>query len=166
MIFVSILVGVLFIALVGWVWYNDGFVEALLAFFVGGFVAFIFWILCMCGCSLLTTIIDPEVEVASTEATEIYALKDDSYCSRTYVNEELVYIYLYPTAQGQTVGTVKAKYAYIQPLPTGEMPTIVTNITTFKNPLANFFLFPPSNTYTLYLPDGAIIDNYYMVDLE
>ena len=168
MIFILIIAIAAFIAFMVWAIKED--IDCLFVDILGGLItSFLLCLALFLICSIFTSCINPETKTVRTESTEIYALKDtvgETYCARTCIDNELVYIYTYPTAQGITVGQIDADRTYIQPLPTGEMPTIVENIIAYKNPLATFFLLPPDNTYTLYVPDGTIANDIYSIDLE
>lgn len=168
MIFISIVVVTAFIAFMVWAIKKD--IDYLFVIILGDLItSFFLCLILFFICYIFTFCINPETKTVRTESTEIYALKDtvgETYCARTCIDDELVYIYTYPTAQGITVGQVDADRTYIQPLPTGEMPTIVKNIIAYKNPLATFFLLPPDNTYTLYVPDGTVANDIYSIDLE
>ena len=105
--------------------------------------------------------------------TELVALKDNfqvegsRFLFSSVVNEKLKYTYIYDTNMGMTTGSVDADKTYIEYIGEDEIPYIQTWIKRPKNTVfEKLFLSKEGTYYTIYLPEGSIIENAYEIDLE
>lgn len=111
--------------------------------------------------------------IVDHERTELIALKDGFHIEGTaflfssVANENLEYTYIYVESDlGLTTGTVKAKSAYIKYIDTDETPYIQKWEKRPKSNFINWLLCPGEYKYTIYLPQGSVIENVYEIDLE
>lgn len=104
--------------------------------------------------------------------TELVALKDNfqiegsAFLFSSVINEDLHYTYVYETDMGMTTKSVNSNKTYIKYIEANETPYIQT---WYVRPHSNFihcFFCPGYYRYTIYLPEGSVIENVYEVDLE
>lgn len=111
--------------------------------------------------------------IVDHERAELIALKDGFHIEGTaflfssVANENLEYTYIYEEpGLGLTTGTVKAKSAYIKYIDADETPYIQKWEKRPKSDFINWLLCPGEYKYTIYLPQGSVIENVYEIDLE
>lgn len=104
--------------------------------------------------------------------TELVALKDNfqvegsAFLFSSVVNEELKYTYIYDTEMGLTTNSISANYAYIKYVGEDETPYIQTWAKRPKSAIIKWLFYPEAVYYTIYLPEGSVIENVYEVDPE
>lgn len=107
------------------------------------------------------------------EDHELIALRDNfnieghGFLFSSYIDEDLYYVYLYEGPRGITSGKVKAENTYIKYLENeDETPYIIKYMEQHKNHFLNHLWFWGETYYTIYLPQGSVIENVYEVDLS
>ena len=114
--------------------------------------------LCIIECA------DPEVYSAEKVATYDIGAINDNYISQYYKDNGPCYSFLYSTDNGLKIETIDADDATI--VYTEEDPYIVVNNLRFVNPILNFLCGPWSTEYTIYIPEGSVIQDTYRINLE
>ena len=112
-----------------------------------------------------------DTEWVETNTTEIVALSDNVgvegqvYLRRGYIEDKLSYYYIVDTQFGLKADSVSADKCYIKY--TNDKPYMVTYKETIKNGFVRWAFGDISSTrYTIYLPEGSVITDYYEIDLE
>lgn len=111
------------------------------------------------------------IEWIETDTTELIALKDnisieDNFYLRCgYIEGSLFYCYIIDTPIGLKTECVPANKCYIKY--TNNKPYIVTYKSQIKNDFVRWAFGNISDTrYTIYLPEGSVISDYYGINLE
>lgn len=117
-----------------------------------------------------------EMKIVDTEKTEIVALADSSavegarYLTGGYVDEELVYYYMYQDGnKGFTQEKIDADNCYIKYIDKNEKPYLWTETKVPKNKVLEFFTsgLMTEEEYVFYLPKGSIVAiDTYEIDLK
>ena len=118
---------------------EDGIGSAFFLGFFGGFIGFLIGLLVVLfGCCMF------ESMPAESKAIE-------------YNEDEI---------RGITTNTVDADKTYIKYIDNSETPHIQKWSEVSKSKVFNWLFCPCTVRYTIYLPEGAVIENTYEVDLE
>lgn len=142
---------------------------------IAGFAGLLIGILIMiAGSAIWSACAEPDDwTIVDHERTDMIALKDGFHIEGTaflfssVVNENLEYTYIYEeSALGLTANTIKAKSAYIKYINADEIPYIQKWRSRPKSDLIYWLFCPGSYKYTIYLPQGSVIENAYEIDLE
>ena len=106
------------------------------------------------------------------DKTQLIALKDNfqvegtAFLFSSSVNDQLKYTYIYETPHGMTTKSINAGKCYIKYINKDECPYIQEWELRCKSDIL-YWLFVISETkYTIYLPEGSVIQNVYEVNLE
>ena len=115
-----------------------------------------------------------KVIVPTGERVELIALKDNmnihgqGFLFSSYIDEDLYYIYIYEDEnRGMTTNKIRADRAYVRYL-SDEFgtPYIEKFEETHKSDFLNWLWCWGGYGYTIYLPQGSVIENVYEIDLE
>ena len=151
----------------GWDWGNFAF-SFLVG--VGGFLGGMFICFMASGIFMETPIEDCVIKDKSN--IELIALKDgvqmegSAFLFSTVIDQELRYTYIYETEMGRTVGSVDADECYIKYLSKDETPYIKQWAVCPKSEIINWLFLCEYYRYTIYLPEGSVIENVYEIDLK
>ena len=153
---------------------EDGIGSAFFLGFFGGFIGFLIGLLVVLfGCSMFESMPAESKAIEYNEDVKLIALKDNfgtsgrGYLFSAYVKDELKYVYLYEDEiRGITTNTVDADKTYIKYIDNSETPHIKKWSEVSESKVFNWLFCPCTVRYTIYLPEGAIIENTYEVDLE
>lgn len=111
--------------------------------------------------------------IVDHERAELIALKDGFHIEGTaflfssIVNDNLEYTYIYEEPDlGLTANTVEAKSVYIKYINADKTPYTQKWESRPKSNLINWLFCPVAYKYTIYLPQGSVIENIYEIDLE
>lgn len=108
----------------------------------------------------------------SDEKIELVALKDNfqvegtAFLFSSTVNDELKYTYIYETDMGMTTKSLKANGCYIKYINDNETPYIQKWTVSHPSKFMNKMFFLPYDRYTIYLPEGSVIEEVYNIDIE
>ena len=108
----------------------------------------------------------------SDEKTELIALKDNfqtegnTFLFSATINNELKYTYIYETAMGMTAKSLKASDCYIQYIGDNETPYIQKWVVSHSSEFMNKMFILSYDRYTIYLPEGSVIEEVYNIDIE
>ena len=157
-----------------WGLYEDGIGSALFLGFFGGFIGLLIGTLViLLGCSVFESMPAESKAIEYNEDVKLIALKDNfgasgrGYLFSAYVKDELKYVYLYEDEiRGITTNTVDADKTYIKYIDNSETPHIQKWSEVSKSKVFNWLFCPCTVRYTIYLPEGTVIENTYEVDLE
>ena len=141
-----------------------------LGFLVGLLCGFLLLLFGNAFCSCIT---EKDMVIDTIETTELIALKDnytlegEAFLFSSTINEDLTYTYLYNIPnKGITTESIKATNAYLNYISENEKPYI-QKITEIPRSKILYYLFLCDNTYySIYLPQGSIIENVYEINLE
>lgn len=142
---------------------------SLLVAVAGAFVGFL---ACLFAMVIFIAMPEDTKVVEYGAKTELVALKDNfqvegsAFLLSSVVNEELKYTYIYDTEMGLTTDSISADDAYIKYIGEDETPYIQTWAKQPKNIIFKWLFYPETTYYTIYLPEGSVIENVYEVDLE
>lgn len=139
-------------------YWGDGLPLGLVLGFILGLVVLIG------GLNHFSELPDSEKRFEYGEMTELIALKDNTFLSRC--GEDLKYIYFYESPRGITYGEIDADDAYIHYISVGETPRIQEWKEYSKSNFKNWLFGIERTYYTIYLPEGSVIENSYQIDLE
>lgn len=67
---------------------------------------------------------------------------------------------------GMTTGSINANAAYIKYIEEDEIPYLQACTKQPKNVVFKWLFFPETTYYTVYLPEGSVIENAYEVDFK
>ena len=104
--------------------------------------------------------------------TELVALKDNfqiegpAFLFSSVVDENLHYTYIYETDMGMTTNSINSNEAYIKYIEANETPYIQAWYVRPHSDFLHWLFCPGYYRYTIYLPEGSVIENVYEVDLE
>lgn len=157
-----------------WGLFEDGIFGALFLGFVGGFIGSLFGLLIVLfGCGIFESMPAESKVIEYNEDVKLIALKDNfgasgrGYLFSSYVKDELKYVYLYEDEiRGITTNSIDADKAYIKYIDNSEAPHIQKWSEVSKSKVFNWLFHPYTVRYTIYLPEGTVIENTYEVDLE
>ena len=108
----------------------------------------------------------------SDEKIELIALKDNFqvegnvFLFSSTVNDELKYTYIYETDMGMTVKSLDADTCYIKYIGDNETPYIQKWIVSHPSKFMVKMFFLSYDRYTIYLPEGSVIEEVYNIDIE
>lgn len=156
-----------------------GFIEddwscAILLSIVGAFIALILGGLCC----VITSEFYPlsasdKIDIVEDNQIELVALEDNqsiygsAFLFSAYIKDELTYNYIYEDPQyGMTTGSVKAEDCFIRYIDENKQPYIQIWHTQPKNKIIDWLFVPEVTYYTIYLPQGSVIENQYNIDLK
>ena len=174
--FICIIIGFLIGAIcyaVEWGYLDiEGFLIGITGAFVGllvGFIVLLIGFLCFDGIAQEDRVIK---EVGNP--IELIALKDNfnthgsGFIFSSYVDEDLYYIYIYEDEQrGMSTNKIKADSAYIKYLEDDTTkPYIQEWMEESNNAFLNWLFCWGEYGYTIYLPQGSVIENVYEINLE
>lgn len=153
---------------------EDGIGLAFFLGFFGGFIGFLVGMLVVLfGCCVFESMPAESKAIEYNEDVKLIALKDNfgvsgrGYLFSAYVKDELKYVYLYEDEiRGITTNTVDADKTYIKYIDSSETPHIQKWSEVSKSKVFNWLFCPCTVRYTIYLPEGTVIENTYEVDLE
>ena len=153
---------------------EDGIGSAFFLGFFGGFIGFLIGLLVVLfGCSMFESMPAESKAIEYNEDVKLIALKDNfgtsgrGYLFSAYVKDELKYVYLYEDEiRGITTNTVDADKTYIKYIDNSEIPHIQKWSAVSKSRVFNWLFCPCTVRYTIYLPEGSVIESTYEVDLE
>lgn len=125
---------------------------------------------CLIIIAALVGLFIPSNEIIYEETvTPIVALEDNMTSSGTFflgtgsAKDSIYYYYMIETKQGYKLQSVAASKAYIK---YDTKPRIVIeNGCGFKHWYNNIWAFPTHTNYTIYIPEGTILNNYN-IDLK
>lgn len=106
----------------------------------------------------------PEIELVALK--DNFQVEGSAFLFSSVVDENLKYTYIYDTDMGMTTGSIDANDAYIKYIGEDETPYIQTWTKRPKNAVFKWLFYPEATYYTIYLPEGSVIENVYEVDLE
>lgn len=114
-----------------------------------------------------------DYEYVDLERTNLIALKDNfqvegtSFLFSSITDEELKYTYIYEEPNcGMTTNTIKASKVYIKYIDENETPYIQKWKKLPKSNIIDWLFLVGETKYTIYLPQGSVIENEYQIDLE
>lgn len=152
--------------LIYWIFVEEEFLFGLVVGILSAILALL--VTFVLGCGVVGCC---DTEWVETNTTEIVALSDNVglegqiYLRRGYIKDKLSYYYIIDTEFGLKADSVSADKCYIKY--TNDKPYIVTYKETVKNDFVRWVFGDISNTqYTIYLPEGSVITDYYEIDLE
>ena len=137
---------------------------------LGGFLAGLLIILFASAIFSSTPIED--CKIVETDRVELVALKDNfqiegsAFLFSSVVNEKLEYTYIYETDMGLTTNSIRADQAYIKYIDGDATPYIQTWEVRPHSNFVNWMFCLGYYRYTIYLPQGSVIENVYEIDLE
>lgn len=151
----------------GWEWGSFAF-----SFLVGlgGFLGGMF--ICLIASSIFMEMPIEDCVIKDKNNIELVALKDgiqmegSAFLFSTVIDQELKYTYIYETEMGRTTGSVDADECYIKYLSANETPYIRKWAVCPKSEFINLLFCCEYYRYTVYLPEGSVIENVYEIDLE
>ena len=151
----------------GWEW-SAFFVSLLVGVlgFIGGAI------ICLVASGILSCQPIEDCRIEEREQIELVALKDgyqvegSAFLFSSVVDQELKYTYIYETDYGRTTGSVDADKCYIKYVGNDTHPYIQEWEVMPKSDFINWLFVPSYCKYTIYLPEGSVIENVYEVDLE
>lgn len=129
-------------------------------------------IIALVGCAIFECQPMEECRIDMEDRTELVALKDSfqiegsAFLFSSVVDEELRYTYIYETDMGMTTGSIDSDKAYIKYIEANETPYIQTWYMRPHSDFIHWMFCPGYYRYTIYLPEGSVIENVYEVDLE
>lgn len=171
MIIIAIAVFIIFniatIKELGWEWGNFAYS------FLAGLIGFLGgMIICLLVSGIFMGMPIEDCVIKDKSNIELIALKDgvqmegSAFLFSTVIDQELKYTYIYETEMGRTIGSVDADECYIKYLPTNETPHIKQWAVCSKSEIINWLFLCEYYRYTIYLPEGSVIENVYEVDFE
>ena len=104
--------------------------------------------------------------------TQLVALKDNfqtegtAFLLSASVNDKLKYTYIYETQQGMTTGSVDVDKCYIKYTDENTTPYIQEWEVRCKSDTLYWLFLLSETRYTIYLPEGSVIQNVYEINLE
>lgn len=151
----------------GWEWssFFFSFIIALVGFLTGIMICFI-----ASGIFSFQPIEDCRIE--EREQIELVALKDgfqaegSAFLFSSIVDQELKYTYIYETDYGRTTNSIDADQCYVKYIDKDINPYIQKWEVMPKSNFINWLFKPGYYKYTIYLPEGSVIENMYEIDLE
>ena len=153
---------------------EDGIGSAFFLGFLGGLIGlFIGLLIVLFGCCMFESMPAESKDIEYNEDVKLIDIKDNfgingqGYLFSSYVKDKLKYVYLYEDEiRGITINTIDADKAYIKYIDNSETPHIQKWSEVSKSKVFNWLFCPCTVRYTIYLPEGAVIENTYEVDLE
>ena len=153
---------------------EDGIGSAFFLGFLGGLTGLLIGLLIVFfGCCMFESMPAESKAIEYNEDVKLIALKDNfgingrGYLFSSYVKDELKYVYLYEDEiRGITTNSVDADKAYIKYIDNSEAPHIQKWSEVSKSRVLSRRFCPGTVRYTIYLPEGSVIENTYEVDLE
>ena len=153
---------------------EDGIGSAFFLGFLGGLIGlFIGLLIVLFGCCMFESMPAESKAIEYNEDVKLIAIKDNfgingrGYLFSSYVKDELKYVYLYEDEiRGITTNTVDADKAYIKYIDNSEIPHIQKWSEVSKSAVFNWLFCHCTVRYTIYLPEGSVIESTYEVDLE
>lgn len=106
------------------------------------------------------------------DRTELVALKDNfqvegsAFLFSSVVDEDLHYTYIYETDMGMTTKSIDSNKTYIKYIEANETPYIQTWYVRPHSDFIHYLFCSGYYRYTIYLPEGSVIENIYEIDLE
>ena len=151
----------------GWEWssFFFSFIVAFCGFFVG-------MLICLIGCVAFECQPMEDCRIDMEDRTELVALKDNfqiegsAFLFSSVIDEDLHYTYIYETDMGMTTKSLNSDQAYIKYIKANETPYIQTWHVRPHSDFINWLFCPGYYRYTIYLPEGSVIENVYEIDLE
>lgn len=148
----------------------DGILSSLMSLFIGLLLGLMVWLV---GMGSFGSVPAENRETIIVEDHELIALRDNfnaegrGFIFSSYIDEDLYYVYLYEGPRGITSGKVNAENTYIKYLENeDETPYILKHQEQHKNHFLNHLWVWGEIYYTIYLPQGSVIENVYEVDLS
>lgn len=108
----------------------------------------------------------------SDEKIELIALKDNfqtegaTFLFSATIDDELKYTYVYETDMGITIESLKADECYIKYIDGNETPYIQKWVVSHPCKFMDKMFFLSYDRYTIYLPEGSVIEEVYNIDIE
>lgn len=108
----------------------------------------------------------------SDEKIELIALKDNfqvegtAFLFSSTSNDELKYTYIYETDMGMTIQSLDANTCYIKYIGDNETPYIQKLVVSHPSKFMTKMFFLSYDRYTIYLPEGSVIEEVYDIDIE
>ena len=150
-----------------WEW-SSFFLSFIFAF--GGF--FIGIMICFIASGIFSSQPIEDCRIEEREQIELVALKDDfqaegsAFLFSSVVDQELKYTYIYETDYGRTTNSIDADQCYVKYIDKDIHPYIQKWEVMPKSNFINWLFRPSYYKYTIYLPEGSVIENVYEIDLE
>lgn len=151
----------------GWEW-SSFFFSFIIA--LGGFLTGI--IICFVAFSIFSFQPIEDCRIEKREQIELVALKDgfqaegSAFLFSSVVDQELKYTYIYETDYGRTTNSIDADQCYVKYIDKDINPYIQKWEVMPKSNFINWLFKPGYYKYTIYLPEGSVIENIYEIDLE
>ena len=151
----------------GWEW-SLFFLSFIVA--IGGFLAGM--LICLLAGGIFSGQSIEDCRIEEREQIELIALKDDlqmegsAFLFSSVVDQELKYTYIYETDYGRTTNSIDADKCYIKYIDEDTHPYIQKWEVMPKSDFINWLFIPSYYKYTIYLPEGSVIENVYEIDLE
>ena len=129
-------------------------------------------IIALIGCVIFECQPIEDCRIDMEDRTELVALKDNSqiegsaFLFSSVIDEDLRYTYIYETDMGMTTKSIDSSKAYIKYIEANETPYIQTWYVRPHSDFINWLFCPGYYRYTIYLPEGSVIENVYEVDLK
>lgn len=172
--FICIIIGIIVGVAVIWSDWGFSIGETFLGAICGGFIGtLVGLIILLIGMGWFETVPNSEKNIVHDEQIEVLALKDNfniegsGFLLSMYVEEDLKYVYVYNDSErGMAADKIDADYAYIKYIEDNEQPYIQKWHEESKNRFIEWLFKPGYTYYTIYLPQGSVIEGTYEVDLE
>lgn len=151
----------------GWEW-SSFFFSFLVA--IGGFIGGM--LICLMAFGIFIEIPIEDCRIEEREQIELIALKDgfqvegSAFLFSSVVDQELKYSYIYETDYGRATNSIDADQCYIKHIGKDIHPYVQKWEVMPKSNFINWLFIPSYYKYTIYLPEGSVIENVYEVDLE
>jgi hypothetical protein len=151
----------------GWDWESFFF-----SFLVGIGGALVGLIILLISCGIFVSQPLEDCRIDMKDRTELVALKDNfqiegsAFLFSSVVDENLHYTYIYETDMGMTTNSIDSSNAYIKYIEANETPYIQTWYVRPHSDFIHWLFCPGYSRYTIYLPEGSVIENVYEVDLQ
>lgn len=129
-------------------------------------------VIVLVGCGIFECQPIEDCRIDMEDRTELVALKDNfqiegsAFLFSSIVDEDLQYTYIYETDMGMTTKSVESNKAYIKYIEADKTPYIQTWYVRPHSDFIHWLFCPGYYRYTIYLPEGSVIENVYEVDLE
>ena len=124
------------------------------------------------ACGIFGSLPIEDCRIDMEERTELVALKDNfqiegsAFLFSSVVDENLHYTYIYETDMGMTTNSINSSEAYIKYIEVNATPYIQTWYVRPHSDFIHWLFCPGYYRYTIYLPEGSVIENVYEVDLQ
>ena len=173
MIIIIVIIAV-WVIFLGYTIHKDGWEWSL--FFFSFYVAFCGFLVGIMICLIASGIFSfqpiEDCRIEKREQIELVALKDNFqmegsvFLFSSVVDQELKYTYIYETDYGRTTNSIDADQCYVKYIDKNINPYIQKWEVMPKSNFINWLFKPGYYKYTIYLPEGSVIENMYEIDFE